>query len=166
MDVGGRQLASFFCAGTYTGGSAGQSKKPRWGRGGLVGRYAQDPLKTGTKTIVLKLENEKVRVLIRVLDWDSKPGDKDTDPISIPIWLFYYVTTGSYTSTAPDGKSSVVNVKAGDTVFKKAFTHSVENTGNTEVEAILVEFSLSDGSMSSRRLGFPFRKVLYWMSDN
>ena len=95
----------------------------------------------------------------------QQTGRQGTDPISIPIWLFYYVTTGSYTSTAPDGKSSVVNVKAGDTVFKKAFTHSVENTGNTEVEAILVEFSLSDGSMSIVDW-LPFRKVLYWMSDN
>ena len=97
--------------------------------------YAQDPLKTGTKTTVLNFENEKVRVL----NLDSKPGDKE--PIhQHPDMVVIYMTTGSYTSTGLDGKSSVVNVKAGDTVFKKAFTHSVENTGNTEVKAILVEF--------------------------
>jgi hypothetical protein len=41
--------------------------------------------------------------------------------------------------TSPDGKSDVLDLKAGQAMWLDAVSHSVENTGTEDVTAVLVE---------------------------
>lgn len=59
--------------------------------------------------------------------------------LSHPAILVYVIQGGKFKSIAADGKSTEVEYKTGDILWRDAITHSGENTGTTEMKALLVE---------------------------
>jgi quercetin dioxygenase-like cupin family protein len=94
----------------------------------------QDPLKVNAKTIVLKLENSRVRVLEATL----KPGDKE-NLHSHPAYVIYVIAGGKARNHAVDGTTSEVEFKTGDVVYREPITHWAENIGKTTIRLELVE---------------------------
>jgi beta-alanine degradation protein BauB len=95
---------------------------------------AQDAEKVSPKVVHLKLENEKVRVLETV----SNPGDKE-GMHSHPQSVVYVIAGGKLRITTPDGKTSDVEFKTGDTIWREPVIHAAENIGTTQVHAIIFE---------------------------
>ena len=75
----------------------------------------QDPLVVNSKTIALKLENQKARVLEATL----KPGDKESLH-SHPSYVIYVVAGGKYRNHATDGTVTEGEFKTGDTIMVDA----------------------------------------------
>jgi len=95
---------------------------------------AQDAEKVSPKVVHLKFENERVRVLETV----SNPGDKE-GMHSHPASVVYVIAGGKLRISTPDGKSSEVEFKTGDTLWREPVTHAAENVGTTQVHAIIFE---------------------------
>jgi quercetin dioxygenase-like cupin family protein len=95
---------------------------------------AQDAEKASPKVVKLKFENERVRVLETV----SNPGDRELTH-SHPQNIVYVIEGGKLRITTPDGKSTDVEFKAGDTIWREPVTHSAMNIGTTRLHAIIVE---------------------------
>ncbi|MEA2240108.1 MAG: beta-alanine degradation protein BauB [Thermoanaerobaculia bacterium] len=96
--------------------------------------FAQDPLVVNAKTLRLKLENARVRVLEATL----KPGDKE-NLHSHPSYLFYVIAGGKVRNHNVDGKVSESVFKTGDVIYRDPLTHWAENIGKTTIHLILVE---------------------------
>lgn len=94
----------------------------------------QDPLIVNSKTIALKLENPRVRVLEATL----KPGDKEQTH-SHPAYLIYVIEGGKFRNHATDGTVSDGEFKTGDVIYRDAVTHWAENIGDTTIRLVLVE---------------------------
>ena len=94
----------------------------------------QDPLTVNSKTIALKLENPRVRVLEATL----KPGDKEQTH-SHPAYIIYVIEGGKFRNHATDGTVSDGEFKTGDVIYRDAVTHWAENTGDTTIRLVLVE---------------------------
>jgi quercetin dioxygenase-like cupin family protein len=97
-------------------------------------RVSQDPLVVNAKTIALKFENAKVRVLEATL----KPGDKEKTH-SHPAYVIYVIQGGKTRSHGADGTVSEAEFKTGDVIYRDPLTHWAENIGNTTIKLILVE---------------------------
>jgi len=95
---------------------------------------AQDAAAVTPKVVKVRLENDRVRTL----DYVSNPGDKEGWH-SHPAMVVYVVTGGTLRITTPDGKSSDVEFKAGDVIYRPPITHATENVGKTQLHAVLVE---------------------------
>ena len=95
---------------------------------------AQDPLLVNSNTIVLKLENSRVRVLEATL----KPGDKEKTH-SHPAYVTYVIAGGKFRNHAADGTVTEGEFRTGDVVYRDPLTHSAENIGNTTIRLELVE---------------------------
>ena len=95
---------------------------------------AQDPLVVNSNTIVLKLENSRVRVLEATL----KPGDKEKTH-SHPAYVTYVIAGGKFRNHAADGTVTEGEFRTGDVVYRDSLTHSAENIGNTTIRLELVE---------------------------
>jgi quercetin dioxygenase-like cupin family protein len=100
---------------------------------GLV-RGDQDPAQVNAKTIGLKLENQRVRVLEATL----KPGDKENTH-SHPAYVIYVIAGGKFRNHAADGTVTDGEFKTGDVIYRDPVTHWAENTGNTTIRLVLVE---------------------------
>jgi quercetin dioxygenase-like cupin family protein len=98
------------------------------------GLLAQDAAQVSPKTVKVRLDNERVRVL----EATSNPGDKE-GMHSHPANVVYVIEGGTLRITTPDGKSSVVQFKTGDTIWREPVTHSAENVGTTRFHALIVE---------------------------
>jgi quercetin dioxygenase-like cupin family protein len=96
--------------------------------------FAQDVVKVNPKTITVKLDNAKVRVLEAVLP----PGAKE-HMHSHPSSIVYVLSNGTFRSHTPDGKTTVSSVKAGDVLYREPLTHWAENIGKTPLHMIVVE---------------------------
>ena len=94
----------------------------------------QDPLVVNSNTIVLKLENSRVRVLEATL----KPGDKEKTH-SHPAYVTYVIAGGKFRNHAADGTVTEGEFRTGDVVYRDPLTHSAENIGNTTIRLELVE---------------------------
>ena len=94
----------------------------------------QDPLVVNSKTIALKLENARVRVLEGTL----KPGDKEKTH-SHPAYVIYVIAGGKIRNYAADGTTTDVEFKTGDVIYRDPLTHSAENIGDTTIKFLLVE---------------------------
>ncbi len=94
----------------------------------------QDPVIVNSKTIALKLENPRVRVLEATL----KPGDKEQTH-SHPAYIIYVIGGGKFRNHATDGTVSDGEFKTGDVIYRDAVTHWAENTGDTTIRLVLVE---------------------------
>ena len=103
-------------------------------RGNASVTGAQDPLVVNSKTIVLKLENSRVRVLEATL----KPGEKEQTH-SHPAYVIYVIAGGKVRNHAADGTVTEAEFRAGDVIYRDPLTHWAENIGNTTIRLELVE---------------------------
>jgi len=94
----------------------------------------QDPLVVNSKTIVLKLENARVRVLEATL----KPGDKE-QVHSHPAYVIYVIEGGKVRTHNTDGSVVEADFKTGDVIYRDPVTHWAENVGKTTIRLELVE---------------------------
>ncbi len=95
---------------------------------------AQDVAKVNPKTITVKLDNARTRVLEAVLP----PGAKE-QMHSHPASIIYVLTGGTFRSHAPDGSTTDATLKDGDVIYREPLTHWAENTGTTTLHLIVVE---------------------------
>jgi quercetin dioxygenase-like cupin family protein len=95
---------------------------------------AQDVAKVNPKTITVKLDNARTRVLEAVLH----PGEKE-QMHSHPASIIYVLSGGSFRSHTSDGKSVDATLKAGDVIYREPLVHWAENTGTTTLRLIVVE---------------------------
>jgi quercetin dioxygenase-like cupin family protein len=95
---------------------------------------AQDPLVVNSKTIALKLENARVRVLEATL----KPGDKE-HLHSHPAYVIYVIEGGKVRTHGTDGGVVEADFKTGDVIYREPVTHWAENIGKTTIRLELVE---------------------------
>ena len=101
---------------------------------GTQAARAQDPAVVNAKTIRVKLENARVRVL----DATLKPGDKE-QLHSHPAYVIYVIEGGKVRNHSADGKTNEAEFKAGDVIYRDPLTHWAENIGTTTMHLILVE---------------------------
>ena len=101
---------------------------------------AQDPAVVNAKTIKVKFENDKVRVLEATLP----PGVKEAVH-SHPAYVIYVLEGGKYRNYASDGKTSEGELKTGEVLYRDPLTHAAENIGNTTMHMILVEMKNANG---------------------
>ena len=95
---------------------------------------AQDPAVVNAKTIKVRLENDRVRVL----EANLPPGVKE-QVHSHPAYVIYVLEGGKYRNYAADGKTTEGELKTGEVVYRDPLTHAAENIGSTTMHMILVE---------------------------
>lgn len=95
---------------------------------------AQDPAVVNSKTVKVKFENERVRVL----EAELPPGTKE-QVHSHPAYVIYVQAGGKVRNYASDGKTTEAELKTGEVVYREPLTHAAENIGNTTMHLILVE---------------------------
>ena len=95
---------------------------------------AQDPALVNAKTINVRFENDRVRVLEATLP----PGVKE-QVHSHPAYVIYVLTGGRYRNYASDGKITEGELKTGDVLYREPLTHAAENIGDKPLHMILVE---------------------------
>jgi quercetin dioxygenase-like cupin family protein len=96
--------------------------------------YAQDPAVVNAKTIRVKFENDRVRVLEATLP----PGVKE-QVHSHPAYVIYVLEGGRYRNYAADGKITEGTFNTGDVIYRDPLTHAAENIGDKPMHLILVE---------------------------
>src|SRR5512137_2886766 len=94
-----------------------------------------DVLTSAGNAYKLLIENEKVRVL----DIHLKPGEKAPMHNHPNDHLVYVLNNAKFKLTFSDNKSGVFDLKAGQTVWMKAGSHSTENIGTSEGHNLVVE---------------------------
>jgi quercetin dioxygenase-like cupin family protein len=95
---------------------------------------AQDPAVVNSKTIRVRFENDRVRVLEAMLP----PGTKE-QVHSHPASLIYVLEGGRYRNYAADGKITEGTFQTGDVIYRDPLTHAAENIGDKPMHLILVE---------------------------
>ena len=96
--------------------------------------YAQDPVVVNSKTIRVRFENNRVRVLEAILP----PGTRE-QVHSHPAYVIYVLEGGRYRNYAADGKITEGTFQTGDVVYRDPLTHAAENIGDAPMHFILVE---------------------------
>lgn len=99
---------------------------------------AQDPVAVNSKTIKVKFENDRVRVL----EAELPPGTKE-QVHSHPAYVIYVQAGGRVRNYAADGKTTETELKTGDVLYRDPLTHAAENIGKTTMHMILVELKTS-----------------------
>lgn len=99
---------------------------------------AQDPIEVSPHTYKLLLENDRVRVL----EYRSQPGEKS--PMASASEAVIYRLSPSYKLmfTFPDGKTELIEGKVGDVRWREEGMVEIENVGNTEAHAVIVELKV------------------------
>jgi quercetin dioxygenase-like cupin family protein len=100
---------------------------------------AQDVAAVNPKTIKVRLDNARTRVLEATLH----PGDKEKMH-SHPASIIYVLSPGIVRSHGADGKTTETTFKEGDVIYREPLTHWAENIGSTTIRLIVVE--LKSGS--------------------
>ena len=101
---------------------------------GAASASAQDPAVVNAKTVKVKFENDKVRVL----EAELPPGVKEAVH-SHPAYVIYVMAGGKVRNYAADGKTTETEIKTGDVLYRDPLTHAAENIGTTTMHMILVE---------------------------
>lgn len=96
--------------------------------------HADDPVVTDGDKYKVVFENERVRVL----DYRDKPGQK-TKPHQHPDAVVYALAPFRRKLILGDGRTVVVEKKAGEVYFVKAQKHVGENIGSTDTHVLIVE---------------------------
>jgi quercetin dioxygenase-like cupin family protein len=96
--------------------------------------FAQDPAVVNSKTIKVRFENERVRVLEATLP----PGVKE-QVHSHPAYVIYVLEGGRYRNYAADGKVTEGELKTGEVLYRDPLTHAAENMADKPLHMILVE---------------------------
>ena len=108
--------------------------------------YAQDPAVVNPKTIRVRFENDRVRVLEATL-----PAGIKEQVHSHPAYVIYVLQGGPYRNYASDGKITEGELKTGDVLFRDPLTHAAENTGDKPLHMILVELKGEAGGGKASR---------------
>jgi len=95
---------------------------------------AQDVAKVNPKTITVRLDNPKARVLEAVLP----PGARE-QMHSHPASIIYVLSGGTFRSHAADGRTTDATLKEGEVIYREPLTHWAENIGTTPIHLIVVE---------------------------
>jgi quercetin dioxygenase-like cupin family protein len=95
---------------------------------------AQDVAVVNAKTVTVKLENPRVRVMEATL----KPGDKE-QMHSHPAYVIYVITGGTVRNHNADGTTAEATYTPGQTIYREPLTHWSENIGTTTIHMVLVE---------------------------
>lgn len=95
---------------------------------------AQDPAVVNARTIHVKLENSRVRVLEAV----REPNEKE-QLHSHPAYVVRVSAGGRIRSHGTDGKTTEYEFVTGDTLYRDPVTHWAETIGTTTIHLILVE---------------------------
>lgn len=106
--------------------------------------YAQDPAVVNSKTIRVRFENDRVRVLEATLP----PGTKE-HVHSHPAYVIYVLEGGRYRNYAADGKITEGTLQTGDVIYRDPLTHAAENIGDKPLHMILVELKSETGGAAS-----------------
>jgi len=97
--------------------------------------YAQDPVKVASNVYKkVLLDNEKVRVL----QVEFAPGDV-TAWHQHPNHVIYALSDGKLEITDKGKPASVLEIKAGDTMYLPAVTHMAKNVGTTTLKLVVTE---------------------------
>jgi len=110
---------------------------------------AQDPVVVNSKTIKVRFENDRVRVLEATLP----PGVKE-QVHSHPGYVIYVLEGGRYRNYASDGKVTEGTFQTGDVIYRDPLTHAAENIGDKPLHFILVELK---GATTSGTTPLPSR---------
>jgi len=97
---------------------------------------AQDPAVVNSKTIRVRFENDRVRVLEATLP----PGVKEQ---------VHSHPAGRYRNYASDGKITEGTLQTGDVLYRDPLTHAAENIGDQPLHMILVELKGEPGGGAS-----------------
>jgi beta-alanine degradation protein BauB len=108
--------------------------------------YAQDPAVVNSKTIRVRFENDRVRVLEAILP----PGTRE-QVHSHPAYVIYVLEGGRYRNYAADGRITEGAFQTGDIIYRDPLTHAAENIGNQPMHLILVELKSGAASRKSAR---------------
>jgi quercetin dioxygenase-like cupin family protein len=95
---------------------------------------AQDAAKVDPKHYTVMSENDQVRIL-KVHYGPHEKSVMHSHPAGVVVFL----NDGKAVFTAPDGKKTDVAFKAGDAQTTVSMTHLPENTGETAMDAIVIE---------------------------
>ena len=95
---------------------------------------AQDAVKVDPKHYSVVSENDQVRIL-KVHYGPHEKSVMHSHPNTVAVFL----TDAKGTFTFPDGKKQDFAVTAGDSQYSAAATHLPENTGDKEMQLIVVE---------------------------
>ena len=106
----------------------------------------QDPAVVNSKTIRVRFENDRVRVLEAILP----PGTKE-EVHSHPAYVIYVLAGGRYRNYAADGKITEGTFQTGDVIYRDPLTHAAENIGDKPMHFILVELKGEAASGTSAR---------------
>ena len=107
---------------------------------------AQDPAVVNSKTIRVRFENDRVRVLEAIL-----PPRAREQVHSHPAYVIYVLAGGRYRNYAADGKVTEGTFQTGDVIYRDPLTHAAENIGDKPMHFILVELKSVIGSSTSAR---------------
>ena len=114
--------------------------------GTLVGVHtarAQDPVKLSPNLYTVLLENDQVRAL----EYRVRPGDKE--PMhSHPAVVVYHFTDGKARATTPDGKTQIIEWKAGETTWSEPVTHAWEYLGPGNGQVLIIELKNAGSAKS------------------
>jgi quercetin dioxygenase-like cupin family protein len=108
---------------------------------GAASAVAQDPVKVDSKHYKVELENEYVRV-VRITYGAAEKSVIHEHPAGVAVFL----TDQEAKFTLPDGKTEVVQDKAGSIRWAAAGKHLPENTGGRPFELVLVELKTGPGT--------------------
>ena len=95
---------------------------------------AQDAVKADSKHYTVVSENDDVRIL-RVHYGPHEKSAMHSHPKSVAVFL----TDSKAHFTLPDGKTQDMSVKTGESMYTAPGTHLPENSGDKDMELILVE---------------------------
>ena len=102
---------------------------------------SRDPAQLAPEIYKVLLDNVQVRVLeVRLSVGQKSPMH------SHPGYVIYCITPGKIRFATPDGKTSDVEFKAGQTLWRDAEAHGPENIGNSECQVLNIELKGSKGS--------------------
>jgi len=95
---------------------------------------AQDAAKVDPKHYTVMSENDQVRIL-KVHYGPHEKSVMHSHPAGVVVFL----NDGKAVFTAPDGKKTDIAFKGGDAQTTASMIHLPENTGDTAMDAIVIE---------------------------
>lgn len=95
---------------------------------------SMDPIAVGPTIYKSLLDNPKIRVMEAIFAPGVKIGMH-----SHPDHVGYVLQPGTLSITGADGKTSVFELKKGETIWLEKQTHSAMNTGKSTIKVLIVE---------------------------
>lgn len=93
-----------------------------------------DPVEASPNNYKLLLENDQVRVL----EMSLRSGEIDEEH-SHPSETVYFINGGKVRVHLPEGEPLEVEFPDGGVMWHEPWTHRVENVGDSDIRAVIVE---------------------------